>query len=79
MQHPTAARLISPISRAPSGRVHWDARPGDIYIVTGTDTRGRRFRYQFAHARTALSINLWRGSVWLLRNNHRHLIRRTWN
>ena len=34
------------------------------YVVTGILRDGKRFRLQYADKATALSINLWCGTVW---------------
>lgn len=49
------------------------------YIVTGVDVRGKRFRLQYDRLFYALSINLWRGSVWSVYNGKRKLIKRVYN
>ena len=55
-------------------------QPGDKFVVTGILRNGRRFKAMtFDTWRYASSINLWRGSVWLLRDNKRTLIRSVYN
>lgn len=56
------------------GKVTWTANAGDKYLVTGVDTRGKRFRLCFDEWRQAKCINLFRGSRWLLRAGRRYLI-----
>jgi len=47
------------------------------YVVTGTNTRGIRFRLEYSHALTAMSINLLKGSVWGVKENgKRRLLKR---
>lgn len=62
-----------------NGIAEWKAKPGDAYVVTGLDRRGRRFRLIFASWDIARMINVWRGSFWLLRNNRKYLIQRRFN
>jgi hypothetical protein len=57
----------------------WIQRPGDIYVVTGVDLRGRRFRYQTSIWLQARSINVYRGSRWLVRDGKRTLLERIYN
>ena len=51
----------------------------DHWLVTGVDRRGKRFRIVTTSVRYAFGINLWRGSVWLVKGGKRKLIRRVWN
>lgn len=61
------------------GTVSWEQQAGDFYLVTGVTPAGGRFRRETVIWRVADSINLWRGSVWLVRHNKRYLIRRVRN
>jgi len=70
--------MSSPIERA-DGTLHWAQQPGDQYVVTGTDTRGKRFRLTCPSWRVADSVNLYRGSKWLLRDGKRYLIVQVYN
>jgi len=50
------------------------------YKITGTDTRGRRFRIFTDNLYHALGINLWRGAVWEIHPDGRtYLVRRVFN
>ena len=53
----------------------------DYYVVTGTLVNGRRF--QAIHTKNynyAMSINLYRGSVWEMQSDgSRKLLKRVWN
>lgn len=49
------------------------------YAVTGIDRNGKRFSLRYSNIRTALGINLWRGSVWEVTNGKRRLIKRVYN
>ena len=54
----------------------------DTYEVTGVDRSGKRFKRTFkgeAAEFHATGINLWRGSVWRVRNGKRTLIDRVFN
>lgn len=52
---------------------------GDKFIVTGVTKTGQRFKKELDSFIWADAINLWRGSVWLLRNGKRTLLKRVWN
>lgn len=52
---------------------------GDKYLITGTDTRGRKFRRVYENPLFALAINLWRGRVWQVRNGKRKLLKTVFN
>jgi hypothetical protein len=54
----------------------------DTYEVTGEDRSGKRFKRTFTGEGAefqAKGINLWRGSVWRVRNGKRTLIDRVFN
>ncbi|HEY5606261.1 MAG TPA: hypothetical protein VIL45_07060 [Thermoplasmata archaeon] len=57
----------------------WIHGAGDTYAVTGIDVRGRRFRIRTGNPWQALAVNLYRGSVWLVRDGKRKLVKRVWN
>ena len=57
----------------------WFHTPGDTYAVTGVTVTGKRFRRVTDNPHMALGINLWRGTVWLVRDGKRHMIRRVYN
>lgn len=50
-----------------------------LYVVTGLDVRGRRFRMFTSNYMYAMSINLWRGSVWEQKEGKRKLLKRVRN
>lgn len=55
---------------------------GDTYHVTGVTTggkNGKRFKIVTSNPHYALGINLWRGSLWQVRDGKRTLLRRVWN
>jgi hypothetical protein len=54
-------------------------RVGDSYIVTGKTVRGKRFRINSDNLWHAMGINLYRGSVWQVRDGKRKLIKRVNN
>ena len=56
-----------------------EIQKGDAFIITGVTRMGYRFRKRFSNFMQADSINLWRGSVWLLRDGKRTLLKRVWN
>ena len=49
------------------------------YAVTGVTTDGKRFRLSYSSIMQALGINLYRGSVWEVKNGKRKLIKRVYN
>jgi hypothetical protein len=59
--------------------MEWTHKLGDTYHVTGTDTRGKRFRIVTSNPHHALGINLWRGTVWHVRDGRRTSVRRVEN
>lgn len=73
-------KALSPFSTDANGNRTWHHLPGDQYIVTGIDTRGKRFKaLRFDSWYHARCINLYRGNYWLLRNNRRYRIQSVWN
>ena len=51
-----------------------------MYIVTGVDVYGKRFRMGFASEQMAMGINLWNGSVWWeSESGKRTLLKRVYN
>jgi len=73
-------RICSPIERHPDGGSAWTHQDGDQYLVTGVDTRGKRFKaLRFDNWNQAKCINLYRGTYWLLRNNRRYRIMSVYN
>lgn len=50
-----------------------------MYIITGVDVYGKRFRIKTSNYIHAMGINLYNGSVWLLKNGKRTLIKRVVN
>jgi len=62
-----------------NGQVSWVHMQGDLYIVTGVDCSGKRFRKIYENWKMAHGINVWSGSKWLLRGGKRWLISRVRN
>lgn len=51
-----------------------------MFVITGIDVYGKRFRIHTSSAMHAFGINLWRGSVWkILENGKRKLLKRVYN
>jgi hypothetical protein len=51
-----------------------------MYIVTGVNVKGQRFRKVYDNKYLAMCINLWRGSVWEVQpDGRRKLIKRVMN
>ena len=67
-----------PISKQGNDR-SWVQRPEDRYLVTGVDRDGKRFTRQYSVWYMAASVNVWKGSLWLLRDGKRYLIRTVTN
>lgn len=60
--------------KIPVARIKYFAVTGLLY------NSNKRFISTYDNLNTALMINLWRGSVWVvLDNNTRKLIKRVWN
>lgn len=53
----------------------------EIYVVTGTDRYGKRFRRSFENLFYASHINVYRGNLWAqcIDTGKRKLIRSTYN
>ena len=51
-----------------------------IYLVTGVDRSGKRFKFGTSSLFHAMNINLWSGSVWSLTPaGKRKLLKRVYN
>ena len=50
-----------------------------LYIITGTDRTGKRFKLKTNNRIHALAINLWRGTVWQVDNGKRRMLKRVYN
>lgn len=70
---------LHPITRTQDGRATWTQQAGDKYVVTGRDCNGKRFRHTTASWLLADSVNVWSGTVWLVRDGKRFVVRRTSN
>ena len=52
----------------------------DKFLITGTLVNGKPFRMILSNWAHANAINLYRGRVWLVRENgQRRLVKRVWN
>jgi len=51
------------------------------YEITGVDKEGKRFKMSTKSHIQAMGINLWRGSVWFIKDGEtkRKLVKRVWN
>jgi len=54
-------------------------RTADTYEVTGVDRSGKRFKLRYGSKFFAMGVNLYRGSVWRVRDGKRTLIKRVFN
>jgi len=52
---------------------------GDMFLATGVDRQGKRFRIMNSNWNYIRCINIWRGSRWLYRKGERFLIQRIYN
>lgn len=57
----------------------WTCQANDKYHVTGKDKYGRYFKRVCDNWHMARSINVWKGSRWLVRDGQRYLIERVYN
>lgn len=57
----------------------FEHKKGDLYAVTGVTVDGKRFKMTYEVPEFALAINLWRGSVWQVRDGVRKLLKRVMN
>lgn len=62
-----------------TGTKSWGSWPDDTYEVTGVDKSNKRFKITSHSYCYAISINVWRGSLWLNRKGKRFLIKRITN
>lgn len=61
------------------GRKCWNSLPGDMFHITGVDRGGKRFKIVTSNWIHASSINVWRGTRWLVRGGRRYVIQRIHN
>jgi len=73
-----ATKIKSPIIKD-GPQKGWTHLEGDRYAVTGTDVKGKKFSLEFDNWPQAQGINLYRGTKWLIRDGHRHIITRVYN
>jgi hypothetical protein len=71
--------LPPPIHKDNAGQSVWVHLQGDIYLVTGVDRNGKRFRITTNTWQHACGINLWRGTKWLVRGKKRFKIQSVFN
>ncbi len=50
------------------GRVYWNERAGDQYVITGVEKSGKRFRVTSSSWGYIKSVNACHGTRWLMRN-----------
>jgi hypothetical protein len=60
-------------------KAEWTAKKGDKYHVTGVTTDGKRFKQVHESWAWASMVNLWRGTVWLVREGRRYRIKSVYN
>lgn len=72
-------KKANPIRIDKDGNKNWKVRRGDVYVVTGVTTNGKRFSIKAELWANAQCINLFRGSRWLLRYGKRYLLQRVYN
>ena len=72
--------MTSPITHNPDGTATWIHHKDDLYVATGVDTRGKRFKpIRCKHWHYINGINLYRGTKWLERDGKRYRIQTLWN
>ncbi len=71
--------LPSPIYKNEKGQNVWTSLQGDMYLVTGVDSHGKRLRIMTDTWRHAHGINVYRGTKWLIRGNRRYKIQTVFN
>ena len=60
--------------------ITWIEQAGDKYHVTGRDRKGKRFKTIITdNWYYAKAINVYNGSVWLVRDGKRRLLKRVYN
>lgn len=62
-----------------NGQISWTHKSTDSYLATGKDTNGKRFRISSTNYNYIIRINLYNGSIWLIRNGNRIRLRRVTN
>jgi hypothetical protein len=62
-----------------AGKKNWVHIQGDVYVVTGIDCSRIRFQVFTQNWLHAKSINVFRGTRWLLRGGKRWMIERVFN
>lgn len=60
------------ITKETDGIVSWVHRHGDKYRVTGVNSQGKRVSLTSGNWDHIRSVNVIKGTRWLLRNNRRH-------
>lgn len=62
-----------------NGYLRWNHLPTDQYMATGVDCNNKRFRIVSSSYNYIRSLNLWRGTKWLVRDGKRHRIQTVFN
>lgn len=65
--------------RSENGYLQWNHLPTDQYMATGVDRNNKRFKIVSSSYDYIRSLNLWRGTKWLIRNGKRHRIQTVTN
>ena len=72
--------MSNPLTFRKDGTVDWIHREGDIYVATGVDVWGKRFKPVRSELWACINgINLYRGTKWLERDGKRYRIQTVWN
>jgi hypothetical protein len=72
--------MTNPLTFKKDGTVDWIHHKDDLYVATGVDTRGKRFKpIRSEHWHYINGINLYRGTKWLVRGGKRYRIQTVWN
>lgn len=62
-----------------NGQIYWTHKPTDSYLATGKDINGKQFKIASPNYNYVSRINIFNGSIWLVRNGKRIRIRHITN
>ena len=65
---------MKPITYDGNGHASWTHQETDSYEVTGITRDGKRFKNVMKNWWHCRSINVWRGTKWLVRDGERYKI-----
>jgi hypothetical protein len=53
----------------------WEHKSTDNYLIIGKDALGKPFRKESSNPKYMMSINVYTGNLWLLRDGRKYLIK----